>query len=106
MDKTQQEWLQTTLNQGRGELSDDDLLALLGDDSMNDDSLHETIRFVETWLSKKAGPHLLRIVSCDYRSRAVRAQAAYALAQILDSETILLLRVALTPDSPSSTPRG
>jgi hypothetical protein len=106
MDKSQQEWLQATLNNGAGELSDDDLMALLGDESLNDASLAESIRFVETWLSRNASAHLLRITSDARRSMEIRAQAAKALVQILDAESNALLQQALNFDSPPQAPRG
>lgn len=95
MDKSQQEWLQDTLNKGEGELSDDDLVALLGDASLNEDALAESIRFVEIWLSKKAAFYLLRIASDAGRSMEIRVQAAKALIQVLDAESIAVLQHAL-----------
>jgi hypothetical protein len=106
MDKSQQEWLQATLNKGAGELSDDDLMILLGDESLNDDSLAVTIEFVETWLSRNASAHLLRITSDARRSMEIRAQAAKALIQVLDADSNALLQQALNPDPPPSNPLG
>ena len=100
MDKTHQEWLQATLNQGDGELSDDDIFALLSDPSLDEDSLSEGISFVQTWLSKKAIIPIFRIITSPDRSALVRSKAADALVQILDEETLNFIRHATNSDSP------
>jgi HEAT repeat protein len=100
MDKTHQEWLQATLNQGDGELSDDDIFALLSDPSLDEDSLSEGISFVQTWLSKKAIIPIFQIITSPDRSALVRSKAADALVQILDEETLNFIRHATNSDSP------
>jgi len=95
MEQEQKEWLQEALNKGAGELTDADLNELLGDASLSDQDLEVTIQFVETWLSKRACGHLLLLAMSSGRPHSIRERAARALVQIIDEDSLIILKRAI-----------
>ncbi len=86
MDSEDRKWLQCILNEGSGELSDEDLQVLLCGHNASEEALLAGIGFVRTWLSRKALVPLFEIVVSSH-SRKVRWAAASALGQICDEST-------------------
>ena len=90
-------WLQSKLNAGSGELSDDDLAVLLGDSTSTDSDVLAGIAFVRTWLSRKALVPLFQMAICENRSAMVREAATEAIGYICDDSTKILLARAFLP---------